>query len=62
VAIVALLAVIRQPLAVAVLGGLLLAQIALQPALRGSADPRQVSRRSLPWLLAAMLVAAVALP
>jgi hypothetical protein len=62
IAVIALLAVTRQPLAAAVLGALLLAQIALQPALHGGADPHRVSRLSYPLLLAGTLVAALALP
>ena len=62
IAVAALLAALQQPLAAGALGLLLFGQIVLQPALRLGADPVAVARRSWPWLLAAMLVAALALP
>lgn len=61
-AIAALLAALRQPLAAGAVGLLLFGQIVLQPALRQGADPVAVARRGWPWLLASMLIAALALP
>jgi hypothetical protein len=62
IAIAALLAALQQPLAAGGLGLLLFGQIVLQPALRLGADPAPVARRTWPWLLATMLIAALALP
>lgn len=62
VAVVALLAAQKQPLAAFAAGMLLLGQAALQPGLAGGQDRRQALRRTWPWLMAAMLVAALALP
>ena len=67
---VALVAALKQPLAAGVMGLLLLGQIALQPALspvEGPAlhrdgYPARIVRRTWPWLLAAMVVAAWAMP
>ncbi len=67
---VALVAAQKQPLAAGVMGLLLFGQIAIQPALRpvegpaphGDADPARIVRRAWPWLLAAMVVAAWAMP
>jgi hypothetical protein len=85
VAVVALLAVLKEPLAAGLVGLLLFGQIALQPALKrlpmlvksqgeelapGGDDVPSFSygdlralvmRRTWPWLLAAMLVAALAI-
>jgi hypothetical protein len=68
VAIVVLL-VLKQPLAAGVAGLLLFGQVALQPSLRYGAEPSTgklpytlVSRRTWPWLMAAMLLAALAVP
>jgi hypothetical protein len=49
-----------QPLAAGAMGLLLFGQVVLQPSLRAGAQPERIVRRSLPWLMAAMLVAAVA--
>jgi hypothetical protein len=58
----ALLAVLQQPLAAAVVGLLLLGQVALQPSLHQGGDPARIWRRSWPWIMAALLVAALAVP
>ncbi len=60
--IVAILAAAQEPLAAFALGMLLLGQAALQPGLAAGADRGQVLRRTWPWFMAAMLVAALALP
>jgi hypothetical protein len=62
VAVVAVLAASQQPLAAVAVGLLLLGQAALQPGLAAGADRGQVLGRTWPWLTAAMLVAALALP
>jgi hypothetical protein len=62
VAVVAALVTLKQPLAAFAVGMLLLGQVALQPGLAAGADRGQVLRRSWPWLMVAMLVAALALP
>lgn len=62
VAVVAALAALKQPLAAFAVGMLLLGQVALQPGLAAGADPDQVLARTWPWLMATMLVAALALP
>jgi hypothetical protein len=62
VAVVAVLAALKQPLAAFAVGMLLLGQVALQPGLAAGADRDQALRRTWPWLMAAMLVAALALP
>jgi hypothetical protein len=59
---VALLAALKQPLAAGALGLLLFGQVAFQPLLRLGGDPARVFRRTWPWLMAAMLVAALSLP
>jgi hypothetical protein len=59
--VIALLVALKQPLPAGLLGLLLLGQVALQPSL-GSASPAEVARRTWPWLMAAMLVAALAVP
>ena len=67
---VALVAAQKQPLAAGVMGLLFFGQIALQPALRPiggpalhrDADPGRIVHRAWPWLLAAMVVAAWAMP
>jgi hypothetical protein len=63
------LLVLKQPLAAGVSGLLLFGQVAMQPSLRYGAVPATgerpyafVSRRTWPWLMAAMLLAALALP
>ncbi len=56
-----LLVALKQPLPAGLVGLLLLGQVALQPSL-GSAAPGEVARRTWPWLMAAMLVAALAVP
>jgi hypothetical protein len=53
---------LKQPLAVVVVGLLLFGQMALQPSLRFGGDPARVVRRIWPWVMAAMLVAALAIP
>lgn len=64
VAGVVLLVVVRQPLAAGFVGLLLFGQVVVQPLLRagGEADRVALGRRMWPWLLAAMLAAALALP
>jgi hypothetical protein len=59
---VVLLVVLKQPLAAGAMGLLLFGQIALQPSLRHGGDQAQIMRRAWPWLMVAMLVAALALP
>ncbi|MEJ2733827.1 MAG: hypothetical protein P8189_09725 [Anaerolineae bacterium] len=61
---VAVLVGVRQPVAAGVAGLLLFGQVAMQPALLygGGLAHQTISRRSWPWLVAAMLVAAWALP
>jgi hypothetical protein len=63
-AAVALLLVLKQPLAAGVAGLLLFGQVALQPSLRygGSAAHVAAGKRTWPWLMAVMLLAAWALP
>jgi hypothetical protein len=62
VAVAAVLVALRQPLLAAAVGALILGQIALQPALQKGVDAAEVFRRTWPWLMAAMLVGALALP
>jgi hypothetical protein len=62
VVVIAILAALRQPLAAFAAGMLLLGQGAMQPGLDGETDRERVFRRTWPWLMAAMLVAALALP
>ncbi|MCL7454383.1 MAG: hypothetical protein M8467_15195 [Anaerolineae bacterium] len=61
-AVVVVLVAVRQPLLAGAVGALILGQVALQPALHHGADPAGVFRRTWPWLMTAMLVAALALP
>ena len=63
-AAVALLLVFKQPLAAGVAGLLLFGQVALQPSLRYGGDAAHVAvgKRTWPWLMATMLLAALALP
>jgi hypothetical protein len=61
VAVIALV-LLRQPLAVGVVGLLFFGQMALQPALRFGGDPARVVRRMWPWVMVAMLLAALAIP
>jgi hypothetical protein len=68
-AAIVVLLVLKQPLAAGVSGLLLFGQVAMQPSLRYGAEPATgersyalVSRRTWPWLMAAMLLAALALP
>jgi hypothetical protein len=62
VAVVAVLVMLKQPLAAFAVGMLLLGQVALQPGLATEEDRDRALGRSWPWLVAAMLVAALALP
>lgn len=62
VIVVALLAVLKQPLAAGAAGLLLFGQIASQPALGSGGDPARIMQRTWPWLMAVMLVAALAIP
>jgi len=62
VVVVAILALLRQPLAAFAAGMLLLGQAAMQPGLDDEQDRAQAFRRTWPWLMAAMLVAALAMP
>lgn len=57
-----LLLVLRQPLAGGATALLLFGQAALQPSLRSGGNSGRMIRYALPWLAAAMLVAALALP
>jgi hypothetical protein len=59
---IALLVALEQPLAAGAMGLLGLAQVALQPSLRSGAEAARVMQRTWPWLMAAMLVAALAVP
>jgi hypothetical protein len=61
VAVVAVLAALKQPLAAFAVGLLLLGQVALQPGLAAAEDRERALRRTWPWLMAAMLVAALAI-
>jgi hypothetical protein len=61
-AVAGLLVVQKQPLAAGAVGLLLLGQVALQPGLYQGDDAGRLFRRTWPWLLAAMLLAALALP
>jgi hypothetical protein len=56
------LVVLAQPLAAGVVGLLLFGQMALQPSLRFGGDPARIVPRTWPWLMVAMLVAALAIP
>ena len=62
IGVVVILAASREPLAAFAVGLLLLGQVALQPGLAAGADRGQVLRRTWSWFMAAMLVAALALP
>jgi hypothetical protein len=64
IAIVILLVALKQPLAGGVVGMFLLGQIALQPSLHldDGAVCTVFCRRSWPWLMGAMLVAALVIP
>ncbi len=62
VAVVTVLVMLKQPLAAFAVGMLLLGQVALQPGLATEEDRDRALGRSWPWLMAAMLVAALALP
>jgi hypothetical protein len=59
---VVLLVVLKQPLAAGAMGLLLFGQISLQPSLGHAGEQTQIMRRTWPWLMAAMLMAALALP
>ena len=59
---VGLLVWLRQPLLAGAVGLLLFGQIAQQPVLRFGPEPAERVHRIWPWLMAAMLVAALALP
>jgi hypothetical protein len=61
VAVIALV-LLKQPLAAGAVGLLLFGQMALQPSLRFGGDPVRVVRRMWPWVMVAMLVAALAIP
>jgi hypothetical protein len=61
IAVIALV-FLKQPLAAGVVGLLLFGQLVLQPSLRFGGDPARVARRMWPWVMAAMLVAALAIP
>jgi hypothetical protein len=51
-----------QPLAAGAIALLCFGQVALQIPLQAGAAPRVIVRRALPWMMAAMLVAAVTVP
>lgn len=60
---VLMLLVLKQPVAAGIAGLILFGQVAMQPALHFGLEPAvssAVSRRTWPWLLAAMLVVALA--
>jgi hypothetical protein len=66
---IVVLLVLKQPVAAGVAGLLLFGQVAMQPSLRYGTEPATgkrpytlVSRRTWPWLIAAMLLVALALP
>jgi hypothetical protein len=59
---VALLAALKEPLAAGAMGLLVFGQIALQLSLPHGGEPIRIMRRTWPWLMVAMLVAALALP
>jgi hypothetical protein len=61
---VTVLVVLKQPLAAGVAGLLLFGQVVMQPLLRfeSEVDRAEIGRRMWPWLMAAMLAAALALP
>jgi hypothetical protein len=61
-AVAALLVVQKQPLAAGAVGVLLLGQVAFQPGRYQGGEAAGLFRRTWPWLLAAMLLAALALP
>jgi hypothetical protein len=61
-AVVAVLVVVKQPLWAGAMGALILGQVALQPGLFGGGDRARIFQQTWPWLMAAMLVGAVALP
>jgi hypothetical protein len=56
------LASFGQPLAASAVGLLLFGQVALQPALQAQDPPQRITPRAWPWLMAAMLIAAIAIP
>jgi hypothetical protein len=58
----ALLVGLKQPLAAVAMGLLLMGQTAFQLVLHQGAEPASVSRRMWPWLMATMVVAALAVP
>lgn len=58
---VGLAAALKQPLAAGALGLCLLGQVAVQPVLRLGGHPDQVFRCTWPWLMAAMLISALAI-
>lgn len=62
--VVVALILLKQPVIAGAAGLLFFGQLAMQPSLRyeNGADPPTVSRRIWPWLMALMLVAALALP
>jgi hypothetical protein len=62
VIVVVLLLTLKQPLAAGGIGILLLGQVISHLTLRFGDDPRRVVQRTWPWLAAAMLVAAWAIP
>jgi hypothetical protein len=68
-AAIVVLLVLKQPVAAGVAGLFLFGQVAMQPSLRYGAESATgkrpyvlVSRRTWPWLMATMLLAALALP
>ena len=62
VIVAVLLLTLKQPLAAGGVGILLLGQVISHLTLRFGEDPRRVAQRTWPWLAAAMLVAAWAIP
>ena len=63
VIVIAIFVMLKQPIVAGAAGLLLFGQLAMQPSLRyGDAAPSVVSRRTWPWLMLLMLVAAWALP
>ena len=63
--VISALVMLKEPVVAAVAGLLFAGQVAMQPSLRFGTDPavhRVVSRRTWPWLMLLMLLAAWALP
>lgn len=59
---VAVLAVLKQPVAAGAVALLLFGQVSLQPSLHIGQGPSRLARRTWPWLLVALMVSAWAVP